>query len=307
LRDECSANQKEELHMRKAGAALLAGSILLAAAGAAEAQVGTSGIGVRKDPGGGVASGSQVRVENISAGDIDLVRTMTAGNVLSHIMVSDSMEVEIARLGEQRIQDAELRSFAARLAADHGNNLRAGWEVAASQNVGVQRAAWDDAAQHMQLTLQRLRAMSAGPEFDRMFLREQISHHHMAVQRLRAIRDGGAPAPVSAHVNATLAAIEDHLRQGQQIAARLGLTTVGPDGAPLHDHHGMHRPAGQHLQQPTGQPAEARQHTDPGARPAPAPGESIPGQRTEPLQQEVEHDHQQDRQAQDQPSRPPRF
>jgi predicted outer membrane protein len=290
----------EDLQMRKAGAALLAGMVMLAVGGAAEAQVETSGIGVRKDPGTGVATGSQIRVENLSAGDVEMVRTMTAGNVLSHIMVTDSLEVEIARLGEQRIQDTELRAFASRLATDHGNNLRAGWNVAADRNIGVQRASWDDAAQHMQLTLQRLRAMAAGPEFDRVFLREQISHHHMAAQRLRAIREGGAPEPVAAHVSATLATVEDHLRQGQQIATRLGISTVGPDGTPLHDHHGMHHPTGQQLQQPTGQAAGDHQHRDPAARPTPAPGESMPGQRTEPLQQEVEHDQQQDRQRQDQ-------
>jgi putative membrane protein len=227
--------------MNRAAATIVTALALAALPLGLQAQETGSGISVRKDPGSGMMSSSQVRVENISAGDVELVRTMTASNVLSHIMVSDSMEVEIARLGEQRIQDAGLRAFASRLVADHGRNLRAGWDVAADRNIAVQKATWDDAAEHMQLTLSRLQAMGAGPEFDRAFLREQISHHHMAAQKLRALDEAGSTEPIREYVTNTLAAVEDHLREAHAIATRMGITALDADGRPLGDPHQHHR------------------------------------------------------------------
>jgi putative membrane protein len=195
----------------------------------ADAQVTGSGIRVSKDvyvpTVRETSTGTVIDAPGFNAVDAEVYRSMTDQNIMGHLLVGDSLEIELARLGAERAGDPEVREFARMLVDEHSRHLSTALEVARTNDVNPPMTA--DGDRHP-VTLRRfinqLRSMGSSPAFDRAFLRYQIRHHDHELNALRAMRPAARDDDLEQFIDETLPVIERHLNRSRELGARLGVT-----------------------------------------------------------------------------------
>jgi putative membrane protein len=195
----------------------------------ADAQVRGSGIRVSKDAYvptvRETASGTVIDAPGFNAVDAEVYRTMTDANIMSHMIVGDSLEIEMARLAAERAGDPEVREFARMLVDEHTRHLSTSLEMARDEDIGSVPSDGDRHAVTLRRYLSSLRAMESSPGFDRAFLRYQIRHHDHEVNALRAMRPAARDDDLEQHIDETLPVIERHLSRSRELGGRLGVNT----------------------------------------------------------------------------------
>jgi putative membrane protein len=209
-----------------AGAMVLASALTTAQA---DAQVRGSGIRVSKDAYvptvRETSPGTVIDAPGFNAVDAEVYRTMTDANIMAHMIVGDSLEIEMARLAAERAGDPEVREFARMLADEHSRHLATSLEMARDEDIGSVPADGDRHAVTLRRYLANLRAMSSSPAFDRAFIRYQIRHHDHEVNGLRAMRPAARDDDLEQHIDETLPIIERHLSRARELGGRLGVST----------------------------------------------------------------------------------
>jgi putative membrane protein len=207
------------------GAMVLANSLTPAQAAG---QVTGSGIRVSKDAYvprvSETATGTVFDTPGFNAVDAEIYRSMTDANIMAHMIVGDSLEIEIARLGAERAGDPEVREFARMLVDEHTSHLATSLEMSRDEDIGSTPADGDRHAVTLRRYLSSLRAMGSSPAFDRAFLRYQIRHHDHEVQALRTMRPAARDNDLRQHIDETLPVIERHLSRARELGGRLGVT-----------------------------------------------------------------------------------
>jgi putative membrane protein len=203
------------------------GAMLASAFAPADAQVRGSGIRVSKDAYiSETAAGTIVDTPGFNEVDAEIYRSMTDANIMAHMLVGDSLEIEMARLASERAGDPEVREFARMLVDEHSRHLATSLEMSRDEDIGSMPADGDRHGVTLRRYLASLRAMGSSPAFDRTFLRYQIRHHDHEVNALRAMRPAARDDDLEQHIDETLPVIERHLNRARELGARLGV--VGP-------------------------------------------------------------------------------
>jgi putative membrane protein len=207
------------------GAMLIASSLVPAQA---NAQVTGSGIRVSKDryvrPTYETVGGTVIDAPGFNAVDAEIYRSMTDANIMAHMLVGDSLEIEMARLAAERAVDPEVREFARMLADEHSRHLATSLEMARDEDIGSIPADGDRHGVTLRRYLSSLRAMNPSTAFDRAFLRYQIRHHDHEMNALRAMRPAARDDDLEQHIDETLPVIERHLVRARELGGRLGVT-----------------------------------------------------------------------------------
>jgi putative membrane protein len=191
------------------------------------AQATGSGIRVSKDayvP--SVSEGAVIDAPGFNAVDAEIYRTMTDANIMAHMIVGDSLEIEMARLAAERAGDPEVREFARMLVDEHTRHLATSLQMSRDEDIGSMPADGDRHAVTLRRFLSNLRSMNPSPAFDRAFLRFQIRHHDHEVNALNAMRPAARDNDLKQHIDETLPVIERHLNRSRELGARLGV--MGP-------------------------------------------------------------------------------
>jgi putative membrane protein len=212
---------------RRTSLLLLGAAAIAVLAAEAGAQVTGSGIRVSKDtyvP--SVSEGAVIDAPGFNAVDAEIYRTMTDANIMAHMIVGDSLEIEMARLAAERAGDPEVREFARMLVDEHTRHLATSLEMSRDEDIGSMPADGDRHAVTLRRFLSNLRSMNPSPAFDRAFLRFQIRHHDHEVNALNAMRPAARDNDLKQHIDETLPVIERHLNRARELGARLGV--MGP-------------------------------------------------------------------------------
>jgi putative membrane protein len=196
--------------------------------GQADAQVRGSGIRVSKDvyvpTVSETATGTVIEAPGFNAVDAEVYRSMTDANIMAHMIVGDSLEIEMARLAAERAGDPEVREFARLLVDEHSRHLSTSLEMSRDEDIGSIPADGDRHEATLRRYLSSLRAMGSSPAFDRAFIRYQMRHHDHEVNALRAMRPAARDDDLEQHIDETLPVIERHLSRSRDLGARLGVT-----------------------------------------------------------------------------------
>jgi len=213
------------LLMLGTGAVVVASSF---APARADAQVRGSGIRVSKDaynpPVSETSSGTVIDAPGFNRTDAAVYRGMSDANIMAHMIVGDSLEIEMSRLAAERAGDPEVREFARMLVDEHSRHLTTSLEMARDEDIGSVPAPGDRHAVTLRRQLSQLRAMGSTPALDRAFLRYQIRHHDHELQGLRAMRPAARDDDLEQHIDETLPVIERHLGRARELGSRLGVT-----------------------------------------------------------------------------------
>src|SRR5437867_6214643 len=120
--------------------------------------------------------------------DVTAYTNVTEPNIIAHLASGDSVEVQIAQLAQTKATDQRVKDYATMLVTDHQAHLGKVLHVMSDKNIGSLPLANDpEGARSLQL-LDMLTNMSAGTQWDAMFVRAQVRHHQNEIDALNAMR-----------------------------------------------------------------------------------------------------------------------
>ena len=148
---------------------------------------------------------------------------MAAGQVseqgrqfLATAMASNQHEIEAARMGQERAQNADVKAYAERMVRDHtqlGEQLR---PLAEQAGVTVAPASGG------MPTLET----AEGEDFDRAFMEMMVADHERAVADFeRAASDPSIGQPISDAATQALPTLEGHLEEARNLSQQVGGAT----------------------------------------------------------------------------------
>jgi len=164
------------------------------------------------------ASVAAAQVTTTSGGDVTM---FSQKNLVNHLIVGDSLEVEMAQVAASRTQNAAVKDFANQLVTDHKAHLEQLSKFAASASIGREANTSDTSGTHLAGLLAGLKTMPADSTFDRAFVQEQIAHHQATIDGLKSMRSAAKDAELQKDIDATLPILEKHLSSAQQLASQL--------------------------------------------------------------------------------------
>ena len=162
------------------------------------------------------------------------VMTYTQKNLVDHLIIGDSIEVEMAKLAAMRTQNTAVRDFANMLVTDHQGHLEALRKIAAEHDVGRQALSSDTSAAAAIRELTSLQSMAADSGFDRAFIRQQIDDHKQDLIALKMFGGAAKDDDLKEDIKHLTPVLERHLARARAVAAQLGMpadTTVSPAAA----------------------------------------------------------------------------
>jgi len=172
---------------------------------------------------------AQVKVTT-SGGD---VATLSQKNLVDHMIVGDSLEVEAAQLAMTRSQNAAVKDFANMLVTDHKSHLDNLRKLAGKSDIGREANSADSSALAAAGTFSQLQSMAADSGFDKAFVNAQIQNHQREIASLKSLRAAAKDDDLQKDIDATLPVLDRHLARAQAVAAQLGApaSAAAPAGA----------------------------------------------------------------------------
>lgn len=169
----------------------------------------------------GSLSSAQVTVKT-SGGE---VVQLTQKNLVDHLIVGDSLEVEAAKLAVARTQNAAVKDFANTLVTDHTSHLENLNKLAGKRDIGREANAADTSNAMAIRILTTMRDMPADSGFDRAFVRQQIRHHMHEIDALKMLRPAAKDDDLQHDIDRTMPVLERHLALARQVGAQIGVTS----------------------------------------------------------------------------------
>ncbi len=171
-----------------------------------------------------MAAAAPAQVVTTSSGDVALLATLNQKNVIDHLIVGDSVEVEMAQLAASRTQNAAVRDYANMLVKDHSAHLDNLRKLADKKDIGREANPIDTSGAHLAGILSRLRSMGANSPvgFDRAFIQAQIDHHNAAIAGFVAMKPAAKDDDVQQDMDKTLPVLQNHLSRAKEVLAQLG-------------------------------------------------------------------------------------
>lgn len=163
------------------------------------------------------AGQAQVKVTT-SGGD---VATLSQKNVVDHMIVGDSLEVEQAQLAMTRTQNAAVKDFANMLLTDHKAHLDNLRKLAGKKDIGREANSADSSAVVAAATFGQLQSMGADAGFDKAFVDAQIQTHGREIAALKTLRLAAKDDDLQKDIDATIPVLDRHLARAKAVAAQL--------------------------------------------------------------------------------------
>ena len=159
------------------------------------------------------------------------VMTYTQKNLVDHLIVGDSIEIEMAKLAAMRTQNTAVKDFANMLVTDHQGHLEALRKVASEHDVGREALSSDTSGAATIRALTNLQSMAADSGFDREFVRQQIEHHKQELIAIKMFGGAAKDDDLKDDLKRATPLLERHLARARAVAAQLGMpadTTASP-------------------------------------------------------------------------------
>jgi Predicted outer membrane protein len=164
-------------------------------------------------------SRAQVTIKT-SGGD---VVQFSQKNLVDHMIIGDSIEVEAGKLAASRTQNAAVKELANMLVTDHSSHLDNLHKLAGKKDIGREANPADTSESMAIRMLTEMRSMPADSGFDREFVRYQIMHHMHEIDALKTLRAAAKDDDLQHDIDRTMPVLERHLAQARQVGAQLGI------------------------------------------------------------------------------------
>jgi putative membrane protein len=124
---------------------------------------------------------------------------------------SGLMEVEVARIAQEKASSNEVKEYARKLEQDHQKANDALKQIASQKNVDLPA----DMGNHRQ-QVDKLKNLS-GDKFDQQFMKMQVQHHKKDVNEFQKQTTRAMDSDVRNFASTNLPVLQEHLRQAQDL------------------------------------------------------------------------------------------
>jgi putative membrane protein len=145
----------------------------------------------------------------------------TQKNVVDHMTVGDSIELEIAKLAASKALVPAVKQYATMLMTDHTKHLENLRKLAGKSDIGREANPADSAAIQLGKMLAQLQSAAVDSVFDRTFIQSQIDHHQKEIAWIKQVKPAAKDDDVEHDIDRTLTTLEQHLTQALAIQAQL--------------------------------------------------------------------------------------
>ena len=121
------------------------------------------------------------------------------------------MEVEAARLAQEKASSNEIKEFARKLEQDHSKANDQLKQLASQKNVQLP----SDVGSHRAM-LDKMKGLS-GEQFDKAWMKMQVQHHKKDVNEFNKETTRAMDSDLKQFATSTLPTLQDHLRQAEQL------------------------------------------------------------------------------------------
>lgn len=165
---------------------------------------------------------TQMRVIEVSSGDLELYRGATDANIISHVLTGDSLEIEMSQLALTKASNVAVREFAQMMINDHSQNRTYFNTMQAEESIGIAPMVNDPIANQAMNAITRLQGLS-GAEFDRAYMRAQVAHHDAEVAALTWMAENSRDDDIEEDFEGKLIpTIRQHLTRAREVAMQVG-------------------------------------------------------------------------------------
>lgn len=178
--------------------------------------------GVAAQSSGGRPSSAR-RTHVIAGGDV--VPTHAGwddGNVLAHLIKGDSLAVALGELALERSTNERIRRLARTLVREHGARLHAEREIADGDKLAPRLHRNDRSMDHLVMAFKELHPLS-GAEFDRAWLRHQITYHADHLAALASLKSTARDGELEDWVALSYSPVRRHLERLNAVAQTMGV------------------------------------------------------------------------------------
>jgi putative membrane protein len=173
------------------------------------------------------ASVAGAQVTTTSAGDVSM---FSQKNLIDHLIVGDSIQVEMAQLAVTRTQNAAVKDFANQVLTDSKAHVDALTKLAGKSDIGREANAADSSGARFAGVVKGLQSMpEAG--FDQAFIQAQIMYAKQSIDGLKKWRAAAKDDDVQKDIDKALPVLESHLSRATQVSAQLSKPDVKTDPA----------------------------------------------------------------------------
>jgi putative membrane protein len=132
---------------------------------------------------------------------------------------SNEMEVDMAKMGQDKAQNEQVKEFARQLEEDHSEALDVLRTVASRANLELEKQ--DDAAR---ASMNNKMGNVTGPQFDTQFVSEMIDKHRQGIADFER-QQNTATGELKSFIDKTLPVMRGHLQRAEELEKQLGNTS----------------------------------------------------------------------------------
>jgi predicted outer membrane protein len=185
----------------------------------------------------GVAACSTMNRSYMAGGDVDLslatpadlgsdetmlLRQMSDGNILGHLMTVDSLEVTLSDTALRHVKSDDVAAYAKMMHLAHSDDWKALRDLAGSTGIVPTIDVGKLRSSHLAAGLDSVRKTSDITK-DQQFIRAQIELHQHALAELQVLDGVARNRMIRDHVSSMIPVIRDHLARAMTLAKPLGV------------------------------------------------------------------------------------
>jgi putative membrane protein len=152
-------------------------------------------------------------------------------NIVAHLSLGDSLEVEFSRPAETRGEHASVRDFAHRMVKEHSAHMQTAMQMASQGGLAPAVAMTDTADARMATRVRDQLADAHGAEYDRKFMRDEVLMHQHMLHDLTLFQSQATGAALQL-VNETIPVVRKHLEDAQTILYEVSSDKAKSGGTP---------------------------------------------------------------------------
>jgi putative membrane protein len=160
----------------------------------------------------GVGAAAQTATRPAAAAEAKAAVAQDDRKFVEEAAIGGMAEVELGKMAEQKATNSQVKTFASRMAQDHGKANEELKQLAQSKGISVPTAADKSHQKHMD-SLSKL----SGAEFDRQYMAHMLADHRKDVSAFKKASEGARDSDIKAFAGKALPTLQEHLKMAQSV------------------------------------------------------------------------------------------
>ncbi|MDB4913451.1 MAG: hypothetical protein JWM95_1095 [Gemmatimonadetes bacterium] len=157
----------------------------------------------------------------LAPSETKFLRGMSDADVLGHLIVLDSVEVDVSKAAIRRSKSDAVTAFAKQTLADHGSAMNADKQIGKQTGIAPTMIVGELKKSHMGAQVDSV-DIASDLTVDRHYIMSQVEMHQHAIAELQTLREVARNPAIRAHIDAQIPAMREHLAKAHEIAMSKG-------------------------------------------------------------------------------------